>query len=248
MTFPQTMLRLGWSALALLALLDRPATSQTPGGPNLATRAELQDTLARLQARNKNDMRVRLIRDRLEHGDFRVGDQVYIRVAGEEHINNTFTVIPGPVLPLPEVGDIPLQGVLRSELAPHVVSHIAHYVRDPEVEVRPLIRIMVEGNVAKPGYYALSPDQPLADAITSAGGVTQSANIGDLSVERGNNPIWIGTPLQEALAAGSSLDELMLQAGDRVIVPARGRSWASSLAIIIVTVPAVLYTISLIHF
>lgn len=244
MTFPQTMWRLGWSALALLVLVNRFAISQVPGGPTLATRSELQDTLKQLQARKKNDMRVQLIQDRLKHGDFRSGDQIFVHVVGEEHLNNTFTVAPGPVLPLPEVGEIPLQGVLRSELAPHVVGYLGQYLRDPVVEVRPLIRIMVEGDVAKPGYYALSPEQPLADAITTAGGLMHSADVADIRVERNNSAIWGGRPLQEALGNGSSIDQLMLQAGDRLVVPAKhGITPLQILGVFVLVVPAV-YTLT----
>ena len=236
--------RLVLRTLLLLAIVARPSVSQAPGGPNLATRKELEDTLARLQGVRGTDARVRMIRDRLEHGDFQVGDQVFVRVVGEQHLTDTFVVEPGPVLHLPEIGSVPLAGVLRSELQERVSLHLAQYVREPAVEVRPLIRIMVEGDVARPGYYSLSPVQPLADAITTAGGVTQAADVGDIRVERGNRAIWGGPRLQEALGRGSSLDQLMLQAGDRVIVPSKSGVTPLQVLAVILLIPSAVYTLT----
>ncbi|HUL03258.1 MAG TPA: SLBB domain-containing protein [Gemmatimonadales bacterium] len=243
MTYATSTLRFGWSAISLLTLLGRVAVAQAPAGPNLATRAELQDTLARIQGTRGSDVRVKLMRARLEHGDFQVGDKVYIRIVGEQQVTDTFAVAPGPELLLPQMGVVPLAGVLRSELPALIEASLARYYRDPIVQVRPLIRLMVEGDVARPGYYALSPESPLADAITTAGGLTQGANVGDIRVERGTSAIWGGHPLQDALGRGSSLDQLHLQAGDRLIVPGKSGVTPLQLLVVFTSVVTTIYTV-----
>jgi protein involved in polysaccharide export with SLBB domain len=138
---------------------------------------------------------------------------------------------------------VSLAGVLRSELAARLEMHLAHYLRDPTVQVRPLIRILIEGEVAKPGYYAVPPEMPLADALTSAGGLTQRAKPTRMRVERGSAAIWSGDQLQQALGRGFTLDQLSLRAGDRLFVPARG-DVGRTIGIIggIIAIPVLIYT------
>src|SRR6266705_466634 len=78
-----------------------------------------------------------------------------------------------------------LGGTLRSELRDRVASSVARYIRDPAVQARPLIRILVEGDVGKPGFYAVPPELPLADVIGAAGGLTQRARATGMRVQRG---------------------------------------------------------------
>jgi protein involved in polysaccharide export with SLBB domain len=239
------MLRfLGYVLVGVAAL---PAAAQQSvardGGPTLATRAQLQETLSRL-ARQAQSPEAMLIRARLDSGDFRVGDRILLQVEGEKALSDTFAVAPGTVLGLPTIGAVPLGGVLRSELQPRVEQYLARYFRDPVVHVRPLMRLLVEGDVVRPGFYAVAPDLPLADVITAAGGLTQRAKVTKTRVEREGVEIWGGGALQQALARGYSLDQLNLRAGDRVFVPARG-DVARTLGIIggLVAIPVAIYTI-----
>ena len=202
-----------------------PAAAQQPpprdAGLALATRAQLQDALARL-ARQAHSPEATLIRARLDSGDFQTGDRILIQVEGEKALSDTFTVAPGPALGLPAMGVIPLGGVLRSELQPRVEQYLGRYFRDPVVQARPLIRLLVEGEVARPGFYSVRPDLPLAEVITAAGGLTQRAKATKTQVERDGTQIWSAEALQQALGRGYSLDQLSMRAGDRVVVPARG--------------------------
>jgi polysaccharide biosynthesis/export protein len=211
-----------WFAVVVVAL--PVAAQQSPragGGPALATRAQLQETLSRIASRGPSP-EAALVRARLDSGDFRTGDRILVLVEGEKALSDTFVVTPGPVLALPSMGEIPLGGVLRSELQPRVAQHLARYFHDPVVQVRPLMRLLVEGDVTRPGFYAVSPDLPLADVITAAGGLTQRAKVTKTRVERDGAEIWGGEALRRALGQGYSIDQLNLRAGDRVFVPARG--------------------------
>lgn len=213
----QRIIRQSALAVCLLALPFR-APAQQAASSALATRASLQEEMARSPGS------AALIRARLEAGDFQMGDQIFLRVAAESLLTDTFTVAAGPALVLPQVGSLPLRGVLRSELHDRVTTHLAQYLREPVVEVRPLMRLLVEGQVGRPGLYAVAPEQPFADVIVVAGGLTQTAKVTEMRIDRGPTRILSGPPLQEALGQGRSLDQLNLRAGDRVFVPARGDS------------------------
>ena len=59
------------------------------------------------------------IRTRLSQGDFQAGDRIVLRITGDPNVKpeDTVTVRPGSVLLMPQMGEISLRGVLRSELA-----------------------------------------------------------------------------------------------------------------------------------
>src|SRR5207249_504036 len=125
-------------------------------------------------------------------GDFQPGDRIFLRVEGEQQLSDTFTVGPGQAVVLPEVGAVPLDGVLRSELQGRLQQQLARVLRHPIVQARSLFRVLVEGNVAKAGFYAVPPELPLADLVTAAGGLTPHAKLAGTRVERARQENWSG--------------------------------------------------------
>ena len=192
----------------------------------LATRESLQETAARLEQehRGSNQMLLARIRARMENGDFRPGDRLLVEVEGESTLTDTFTVTAPQTLhlPPPTVGNLSLQGVLRTELESKVSEYVGRFVQDPVVRARPLIRLSIQGEVVKAGYYGVPADAVLADALMAAGGTTQRANLKKLKIERDGETFLEGEPLQEAVASGRTLDEARLRDGDQIVV-AKGR-------------------------
>jgi len=224
--------------------------AQQPERATLATRDRLTAELARLEAQNSSGARVQaaLIRDRLANGDFQVGDRILIRVDGEPQLSDTFTVQSGPALELPQLDTVSLHGVLRAELASHLQTQLARYLRNPVVHVELLVRLLVEGDVARPGYYSAAPRQSLTDVLAQAGGLGARAKPSGMRVERGKDLIWGGQSLQDALARGSTLDQLSLRAGDKLSVPSRGDTERTfRILAIVVTLPLAIYSLTRIH-
>jgi len=154
------------------------------------------------------------------HGStFQVGDRVLLHVEGDSALSDTFTVVAGPALRLPAIGEIPLAGVGRTDLEAHLTRELSRYIKDPVVQARALIRVSVVGEVTHPGFYAVPVDLVLPDALMLAGGATQLARVDRLQILRGNASLWSGTDLQAAIARGATLDELGIRAGDRIQVP-----------------------------
>ncbi len=208
------------------------------------TREELQELLSTYEeaARSRaysDDLRTRaryeadLIRGRLESGDFQVGDRIILTVETQPTLTETFTVGTGTMLSLPLIGDIPLTGVLRSELEHYLTEQIGRYVRNPVVRARSLIRVSVLGAVGQPGFYVVGSESLLTDVLMMAGGPGPAAQLTKIRIERGNESIWEGDPLQQAIIEGRTLDQLSLRAGDRIIVPNEAQgSWLSTLQIV----------------
>jgi len=165
---------------------------------------------------------------------FQVGDRILLHVEGDSALSDTFTVVAGPALRLPEIGEISLAGVPRANLEAHLTRELGRFIKDPVVQARALIRVSVLGEVTRPGYYAVPVDLVLADALMVAGGATKDARVDQLRVLRGNSSLWSGNELQTEIARGATLDQLGIRAGaafrcrDTATRNRRGESWASS--------------------
>jgi len=152
---------------------------------------------------------------------FQVGDRILLHVEGDSALSDTFTVVTGPALRLPGVGEISLAGVPRADLEAHLTRELGRFIKDPVVQARALIRVSVIGEVTRPGYYAVPIDLVLADALMVAGGATKDARIDQMRVVRGESSLWSGNQLQTEIARGATLDQLGIRAGDRIQVPGR---------------------------
>ena len=195
----------------------------------VATRAELQQTLEEAEALANSDaysasfrddkrQEAALIRERLLEGDFYIGDQVQVTVVGDSGSSGTRVVGPGRVLTLPGLPDIPVRGVLRSEIEAYLIEQVGRYVRDPQIKVRPLIRLTFMGAVGKPGFYQMDADKMLSDALMDAGGIGNGTELKDSKVTRGDETIIDGDAFAKAVTDGVNLDQLNLRAGDVIDV------------------------------
>lgn len=237
--------------------------SSTPPPPVLAwdagrlqmTRAELQDLLSKFeQAGRAKDYsagfkaraasEAALIRSRLESGDFQVGDQINLLIEGEFRDSTlTLTVGPGRTVLVPGMGELALTGVLRSELKEQVREFVTRFIRAPVVHTRTMIRLAVIGQVQRPGFHAIPSESLLSDAIMQAGGPTGTAKLSEARVERNGERIWDGRVFQSAIAEGRTLDQMSIQSGDQLIMPADNGGGSATLLRVLTIVPATLVAI-----
>ena len=164
------------------------------------------------------------LRARLRDGDFRVGDRIVVSVQNDSALSDTFTVTPGRTLRMPDLPELSLQGLLRAELQEYLTRHIGRYVRDPVVEARPLIRIGLLGEVDRPGFYFVTAEGLVPDALMLAGGPTREADLTKTTVRRGMSVIWERAQFRDALTEGITLDQLGLRSGDEIIIGEKRRS------------------------
>jgi len=201
------------------------------GGQLYATRAELEAMLARYEGattasiysdavRRPAGDEADLIRARLRDGDFEVGDEITLTVAGQANLTNKFTVASGQLLILPDLPDaMPLHGLLRSELPDTVTAFIAKYVRNPQVFVQTSMRIQAIGEIGNVGYHSVPADARLPDVIADIGQPTRTADMDKMRIKRGDETIWEGDALQTAIVQGRTMDQMSLRAGDVIEIP-----------------------------
>ena len=223
--------------LTLALLLPGAILAQVPPGWDATefqiSRQELQELLDRYESvlnspgyssdlKSEARRSADLIRSRLEEGDFLAGDRISVRLAGDPTLfPDTLLVERGSVITLPNIGEISLQGVLRSELKDHLTNEISRFVRDPELTVQSYVRLSVQGRVRSPGFYVFPAETLLADVIMVAGGPAEDSKLDDIRIRRGENRLMRGGEVLAALDQGRSLDQLGLRAGDEVTVPRR---------------------------
>lgn len=244
------------SALAAVVLLVAPAAAQTllesDPGNSVRTREDLERLVSFYEEvlaspaysdRMKTEARTSMVRvrDRLQNGDFRVGDRIVLSVQGEPQLPDTVAVETGPKIVLPLFGDISLAGVLRSEIEPHLTRELGRFINNPVVRAQGLMRLSVQGQVGRPGFYVVPADMLVGDVIMTAGGPAGQADLERLRIERAANTLIDGDDLQEALREGWTLDQLNLQAGDQVVLPQRGGGfWGSVGRISLGVIPGVI--------
>ena len=95
----------------------------------MATRADLTALADRLSRGSDVDRnKASALRARLREGDFRPGDRIRLVIDGSVTQDDTIAVVAGSKVQLKDVGEIPLNGVLRSELQAHMSTQIARFM------------------------------------------------------------------------------------------------------------------------
>ncbi len=96
------------------------------------------------------------------------GDSLQVELLDVPEYSGIFTIGPDGTLYLPRLRSLYVEGLTVPELSWFLTQQFRTYVRDPQVFVNPVvyrpIRVYVGGEVARPGYYYLSGEQPLPEA------------------------------------------------------------------------------------
>lgn len=258
MSLPRTLL----TAAALLAGLGAarlaPAQSRPDWDPqrSRASRPDLQDLLTRLNdaagsrayspaLQQRARYEAAIVRERLEAGDFQPGDQIQVTLQGKPELSDSVSVTAKREIVLPTIGNIPLVGVLRSELESYLQTYLSRTVREPVVIASSPIRVLLSGAVGNPGFYSVAAATPLSDLLMTAGGINGSGELKGIRIERKQQRLLQGPALEAAVAEGQTVDDLNLRTGDRIVVPdpqtrsIAGLTWLTSIPTLLILLTSV---------
>jgi protein involved in polysaccharide export with SLBB domain len=215
----------GASVLALMACAAAfapclAAAQAASANGLLMSRAELT-AAAESADRQGNPALATSIRQRLRDGDFDAGDRIVLGYQTDAPHHDTLLVRPGREVELPWKVMVPLAGLLRSEAKSRLSAEVLKYVKAERVEVTPLMRLGVLGEVGRPGYFAFSSDILITDALMGAGGLTPAADMTRTEVRRGGQAYKSSEETSQAIARGLTLDQFGLLAGDDLVVGQR---------------------------
>jgi hypothetical protein len=228
-----------WSAPQALLAQQTDSTVVTARRA-MVTRAELQAALDEMQRglassgyssaiRSAKQAEADIIRERLAEGDIRPGDDIKVDILAEPGLSAVYTISPSRTLLLPGGSAIPMQGVLRSEVQDYLKQALKRYVIDPTVTVTTYVRISMFGALNKPGVFAAPASTLLTEEVMrDGGGPTNNVRWERSTIKRGDRVIVDGPSFALAVRQGATLDQLNVQAGDRIDLdgkPAIGAIW-----------------------
>jgi protein involved in polysaccharide export with SLBB domain len=223
-----------------------------------ATRSELEANAAeadRIAASPGYSSRLRaakraeaeIVRGRLVEGDFQTGDEIQIVLMGEKGLDSNYTVTASRSILIPNVGEIPLKGVLRSEVQDHLNRELRRYFQNPNVVAKALIRLSVFGQIGKPGFHPLPADMLLSSAIMYAGGPTGGTDVNRSQIKRGATVLWNKDQVRQALIQGATLDQLNLRAGDEIVVGEKKTSTINQVFFVAGGASAIVFLLDRLH-
>lgn len=151
-------------------------------------------------------------------------DVLDINVWKEDQLTKTVPVRPDGKISLPLINDIQASGLTPIQLAMQITESLKKFVTDPQVTVivREINsqRVYLIGEVGHAGAYPLLPGMTVLQALSSAGGFTQFANIKKIYVLRSENGKQGKFPFNYKEALGSKADQnILLKAGDTIVIP-----------------------------
>jgi protein involved in polysaccharide export with SLBB domain len=231
--------------MAVLAGRFSEASAQQPSADRrpLATRAELEALWASLKPQQRAYAEAVVLRERLDKGDFQIGDKVILHVRGDTSLTNTFTVNANRGLDLPNIGEISLVGVLRSELETHLQATVSKYIRSLDLRAESLVRLAVLGSVGRPGFYNVSSAALMGDVFTAAGGLTAGSDLGHSEIRRGGQPFMESDKVQRAISEGRTVDQINLLSGDEIQVAEKRRGSVASTVLLVGAIAGALLSI-----
>jgi polysaccharide export outer membrane protein len=151
------------------------------------------------------------------------GDTVSIRVFNQEALSTKAKVRSDGRVAMPVLGDIDVRGKRPSALKTELETRLKGYVNAPSVtvtveEFQPIL-VSVLGEVAKAGSYPLDPRASVAQALASAGGLTDFASRGSIYVVRSFPHSMRVRFTYDDISRGTSPSlDFVLRNGDLVVV------------------------------
>lgn len=167
------------------------------------------------------------------------GDRLRLDIFDVPEYSGEYVVLVDGTLNLPVIGSVTVRGRTIETATQDISNRYARYLKRPIVTLSLLaprpVTLAVAGEVNRPGTYTVSIAQAggqggqggqfptVTQAITLAGGITQSAAVRNVEITRRATPATeqvITVDLWELLQAGNLSQDISLRDGDTVFIPA----------------------------
>lgn len=114
----------------------------------------------------------------------RPGDRLLVKIWIDTLFADTVRIDETGAAMLPRLGPMRITDLLSSAVADSVRRAYTRVTRTPSIEVTPLRRVTVIGEVKKPATYFVETMTTLREAVALAGGVTDIGTLGRITVVR----------------------------------------------------------------
>jgi polysaccharide export outer membrane protein len=153
-------------------------------------------------------------------------DVIHITVTGQALFSGTYVIGPDGAIQYGYVGDVPVEGLSKEQVAEVLTERLKQFVRAPQVHVEIVgfnsKAIYILGEVSRPGKYAMRGDSiKIRDALIAAGLVTTYAALGKVHVIKAHetDPTVRVMNLKPVLYQGKLKHNIDLVHGDIIVVP-----------------------------
>lgn len=143
------------------------------------------------------------------------GDLVRVQIWREGDLSGDFLVDQNGIVTLPLLGEQRVTGIPIGELRTVLLQQYRVELRNPSINITPLRRLNVLGEVTRPGLYPVDPTISLVEVVAQAGGATESGDLRRIRIVRG------GEVIREGIRPGETLSTLDIRSGDQILVERR---------------------------
>ena len=152
---------------------------------------------------------------------FLAGDALRLRVYPDTNsfVNGVYPIDGNGFANFPILGLVKLVDLGADSLASLLLETYLKYLRYPNLQVDPLMRVAFVGGFYKPGLYYVDPKNTLFQSMTLTGGTIREDGIQKLRLERDKSVVKAN--LVADFQSGKSLLELGYKSGDQICVMQR---------------------------
>lgn len=167
-----------------------------------------------------------------EHQVLGPGDTLKIEIIEDDVVTGDYTVGPDGMIVVPLVGDIPVNGKLRTEVSTEIVGKLGPYYTNPALTLSVASyaprKAFVLGAVVAPGSQDLVPSDTLLSVLSKAGGPKERFNEREQSlgypqlarVIRGDAIAFVN--LKKLLEGSDTRSNVAIYPGDLIFLPIEG--------------------------
>lgn len=145
------------------------------------------------------------------------GDVIRLAVWRQPDFSGDFPVSPEGTVQHPLLAGVRVVDVSRAVVRQRLYEALSRYERDPQFVFDFLYRVAVGGEVRLPNLYPLSPETTIAEALATAGGVTEFGRHDNVRVIRDGQTLVVNLRNPDSEAA-----RMRVRSGDQIRVSRRG--------------------------
>jgi polysaccharide export outer membrane protein len=152
-------------------------------------------------------------------------DVLSINVWKDPEVSRTVPVRPDGKISLPLINDVQAAGLSPVQLGMAITERLRKFMADPQVTVIVTQinsrRIYIMGEINRAGAFPLLPNMTVLQALSSAGGFTQFANLKGIYVLRSESGKQTKFPFnyKDVIRMQRTEQNIVLKPGDTIVVP-----------------------------
>jgi len=152
-------------------------------------------------------------------------DVLNVNVWKEPEVSRTVPVRPDGKISLPLINDVQAAGLTPTQLGMAITEKLRKFMAEPQVTVIVTAinsqRIYIVGEVNRAGAFPMLPNMTVLQALSSAGGFTQFADLKDIYVLRHQDGKQVKFPFnyKDVIKGKSPEQNIFLKPGDTIVVP-----------------------------